>query len=198
MVTAQLNSSISVYTIGQLDGSGWCRTLHRNMLLPVKSVPTAQVPVAKSLAPRIPVVTRSQTRQREVASSRSSPENAGLSTGSASVPVPQPQSSLEVVRADSSLDLDDDETSVLVEESLILTEDRGYSEAGISVLGGYEADVSDSEVDPENISTNQSTQSHVANQQPEPASKHALPRRTARHRQQPAWMIAGDFHFRWP
>ena len=119
-----------------------------------------------------------------------------MSTGSASVPVPQPQSSLEGIRADSSLDLDDDETSVLVEESLILTEDSGDSEAGFSVRGGHEADLSDSEVDPENVSTNQSTQSHVPNQQPEPASRHVLPRHTARSRQHTAWMRAGDFHFR--
>ena len=196
VVTAQPNSSIPVLTICQIDGSGQCRTLHRNMILPVKSVPTAQVPVAKPLAPRTPIVTRSRTRQREVTSSGSSPENAVLSTGSASVPVPQPQSSLEVIRADSTLDLDDDETSVLVEESLILTEDSGDSEAGFSVRGGHEVDVSDSELDPGNVSTNQSTQSHVPNQQPVPASRHALPHRTARRRQQPAWMRAGDFHFR--
>ena len=198
VVTSQPSSSIPVYTVRQLDGSGRCRTLHRNMLLPVKSVPTAQVPVAEPLAPRTPIVTRSRTKQREVTSSRSSPENAVLSTGSASVPVPQPQSSLEGIRADSSLDLDDDETSVLVEESLILTEDSGDSEAGFSVRGGHEADVSDLEVDPGNVSTNQSTQSHVPSPQPEQAPTHAIPRRTARRRQQPAWMRDGDFHFRWP
>ena len=198
VVTSQPNSSIPVYTVRQLDGSGRCRTLHRNMLLPVKSVPTAQVPVAEPLAPRTPIVTRSRTKQREVTSSRSSPENAVLSTGSASVPVPQPQSSLEGIRADSSLDLDDDETSVLVEESLILTEDSGDSEAGFSVRGGHEADVSDLEVDPGNVSTNQSTQSHVPSPQPEQAPTHAIPRRTARRRQQPALMRDGDFHFRWP
>ena len=168
------------------------------MLLPVKSVPTVQVPVAKPLAPRTPIVTRSRTRQREVTSSRSSPGNAVLSTGSASVPVPQPQSSLEGIRADSSLDLDDDETSVLVEESLILTEDSGDSEAGFSVWGGHEADVSDLEVDPGNVSTNQCTQSHVPSPQPEQAPTHAIPRRTARRRQQPAWMRDGDFPFRCP
>ena len=193
---ADLSNSIKQRKLYPICKIKW--TLHRNMLLPVRSVPAAQVPVAKPLPPRTPMVTRSRSRPRVVECPRSSPENAVPSSEGALVHVPQPQSCLEGIRADSSLDLDDDETSILVEESLILTEDSGDSEAGFSVRGGHEADVSDSEVDLGNVSANQSTQSHVPNQQPEPASRHALPRRTARRRQQPAWMRAGDFHFRWP
>ena len=167
-----------------------------SMLLPVRSVPNAQSSVSKPPPQRTPVRTRYRSRQRATASSRLSTEDSVLSSGNASVIFPQPQSSLEVVRADSSLDLDDDETSVLLEESLILTDGSGGSEAGFSVRGGHEADVSDSEVDPGNGSTNQDTQSHVPNQESEPTNQRIMPRRTARRRQQPAWMRAGDFELR--
>ena len=153
VVTAQPNSTIPVYSVRKLDGSGRLRTLHRNMLLPVRSVSNAQPSVPKPPPQRSPIRTRYRSRQRVTASSCLPPQDSTLSSGNASVIFPQPQSSLEVVRADSSLDLDDDETSVLLEESLILTEDSVGSEAGFSVRGGHEADVSDSEVDPGNGST---------------------------------------------
>ena len=196
VVTAQPNSTIPVYSVRKLDGSGRLRTLHRNMLLPVRSVPNAQSSVPKPPPQRTPARTRYRSRQRATASSSLPSEDSALSSGNASVIFPQPQSSLEVVRADFSLDLDDDETSVLLEESLILTDGSGGSEAGFSVLGGHEADVSDSEVDLGNESTNQNTQSHVPNQESEPTNQRIMPRCTARRRQQPALMIAGDFELR--
>ena len=196
VVTAQPNSTIPVYSVRKLDGNGRLRTLHRNMLLPVSSVSNAQPSVPKPPPQGNPIRTRYRSRQRVTASSSLPPEYSALSSGNASVIFPQPQSSLEVVRADSSLDLDDDETSVLLEESLILTDGSVNSEAVFSVRGGHGADVSDSEVDPGNGSTNQNTQSHVPPQESEPTNQDIMPRRTARRRQQPAWMRAGDFELR--
>ena len=150
VVIAQPNFTIPVYSVRKLDGSGRLRTLHRNMLLPVRSVPNAQSSGPKPPPQRTLIRTRYRSRQRATASSSLSPEDSALSFGNASVIFPQPQSSLAVVRADSSLDLDDDETSVLLEESLILTDGSGGSDAGFSAQGGHEADVSDSELDPGN------------------------------------------------
>ena len=58
VVTSQPDTSIPVFKVRQLDGRGRSRTLHRNMLLPVKSVPSVPSEERQSTPPT-PRVTRS-------------------------------------------------------------------------------------------------------------------------------------------
>ena len=141
VVTSQPNASIPVFTVRQLDGRGRVRTLHRNLLLPVKSVPVKST--ESPPAPPTPRVTRSRTRaheqaqiwndQRLSAVHRCSSEES-VALESVSTIVPQVSTSVLGCKVDSSLDLDEDETSVLVEESLART-DASCSEDGVSVGG---------------------------------------------------------------
>ena len=174
------------------------------MLLPVKSVPSVPSEECQSTA-LTPRVTRSRTRAREqaqgvrhsrlAAAERCSSEE---SLSEAVSIVPQLPTSLLVCKADSSLDLDDDKTSVLVEESLARSEDSGTDD-GVSGGGGHEADVSGSELDSgqESRMGDHSTQPHVAPSvwpQLVSSTECSKPRRPVRHRSQPAWMRTGEWH----
>ena len=207
VVTSQPDSSIPVFTVRKLDGRGRSRTLHRNMLLPVKSVPSVPSEECQSTA-LTPRVTRSRTRAREqaqgvrhsrlAAADRCSSEE---SLSEAVSIVPQLPTSLLVCKADSSLDLDDDETSVLVEESLARSEDSGTDD-GVSGGGGHEADVSGSVLDSgqESRTGDHSTRPHVAPSvwpQLMSSTECSKPRRPVRHRSQPAWMRTGEWHISW-
>ena len=207
VVTSQPDSSIPVFTVRKLDGRGRSRTLHRNMLLPVKSVPSVPSEECQSTA-LTPRVTRSRTRARDqaqgvrhsrlAAADRCSSEE---SLSEAVSIVPQLPTSLLVCKADSSLDLDDDETSVLVEESLARSEDSGTDD-GDSGGGGHEADVSGSVLDSgqESRTGDHSTRPHVAPSvwpQLMSSTECSKPRRPVRHRSQPAWMRTGEWHISW-
>ena len=196
VVTAQPNSTIPVYSVRRLDGSGRLRTLHRNMLLPVRSVPNAQPSVPKPPAQRTLIVTRSRSRRTATDRTRCSPDLSVHPSENVSVCSPQPQSSLEVFRADSSLDLDEDETSVLMEESLARS-DTSYSDDGVSVGGGHEADVPESELDLEQESKDIRTPPHVLPSvwpQLVCSTECSKPRRPVRHRSKPAWLRTGEWH----
>ena len=120
------------------------------MLMPVKSVPSVPSEERQSTPPT-PRVTRSRTRAREqaqlVKDSRLSAVGRRSSEDSlpeaVSTIVPQLPTSLLVCKADLSLDVDEDETSVLVEESIARSEDS-CADDGIRGGGGHEADVSGS------------------------------------------------------
>lgn len=86
VVTAQPNEEIPVYTVEKEDGSDRCRTLHRNHLLPISSIPIPRVteplktgeekqsvprPVPKSVPKPIP-----KPRRRRSASSSSNSSTA--------------------------------------------------------------------------------------------------------------------------
>ena len=87
--------------------------------------------------------------------SDSSPESV-QSHDTVSTVVPKPQTSVIAWKADSSLDLDEEETSVLLDESVVRSEDGGITDRS-SEGGDQEADISesDSEMDPGNESTEQ-------------------------------------------
>ena len=109
--------------------------------------------------------------------------------------VPQHPTSLLACKADSSLDLDEDEASVLLEESLIRS-DNDDTRDGLLDGGGHEADVSDLEVDPGHESTDQEQQSSVQSscsgvRDGPSGSEVVRPRRIIRRRQEPAWMRTG-------
>ena len=156
--------------------------------------------------PPTPRMTRSRTRAREQAQlvkdsrlsaiGRCSSENS-LSEAVSTI-VPQLPTSLLVCKADSSLDLDEDETSVLVEESPARSDDSG-TEDGVSGGGGHMADVSGSVLDSgqESRTGDHSTRPHVAPSvwpQLVNSTECSKPRRPVRHRSQPAWMRTGEWH----
>ena len=178
IVTTQPNPSIPVFTVRQLEGKGRPRTLHRNMLLPVRSVPSI-VSAASPQPSEFQRVTRSQTRKQLAAVARH--ENVDRTSESdqsdtaSHRPGLHPQSSVLPCRGDSSLDLDEDEVSVLLEESVVLG--PGSAASHYSEGGGYEADSSDSDVRPASS----------------PQRSISLPRRIARRRVQPAWMRTGEW-----
>ena len=204
VVTSQPDTSIPVFKVRQLDGRGRSRTLHRNMLLPVKSVPSVPSTERHSTPPT-PRVTRSRTRAHEqaqgvmhsrlAAADRCSSEE---SLSEAVSIVPQLPTSLLGCKADSSLDLDEDETSVLVEESIARSEDSSTDD-GVSGGGGHEADVSGSVLDSgqESRTGDHSTRPHVAPSvwpQLVSSTECSKPRRPVRHSSQPAWMRTGEWH----
>ena len=209
VVTSQPDASIPVFTVRQLDGRGRSRTLHRNMLLPVKSV--SSMPSAeRQSTPPTPRVTRSKTRAKEQAQlvkdsrlsavGRCSSEESLLSEAVSTI-VPQLPTSLLVCKADSSLDLDEDETSVLVEESLARSDDSGTDD-GVFGGGGHEADVSGSVLDSgqESRTGDHSTRPHVAPSvwpQLVSSTECSKPCRLVRHRSRPAWMRTGEWHISW-
>ena len=153
VVTSQPDTSIPVFMVRQLDGRGRSRTLHRNMLLPVKSVPSMPSDEHQSTPPT-PIVTRSTTGAREsqlVEDSRlsavgSCSSEESLLSEAVSAIAPHLPTSLVVCKADSSFDLDEDETSVLMEESLARS-DGSSNDDGVSCGGGQQADVSGSVLD---------------------------------------------------
>ena len=166
----------------------------------MRSVPNAQPSVPKPPAQRTPIVTRSRSRRTATDRTRCSPDLSVHPSENVSVCSPQPQSSLEVFRADSSLDLDEDETSVLMEESLARS-DTSYSDDGVSVGGGHEADVSVSELDLEQESKDIRTPPRVLPSvwpQLVCSTECSKPRRLVRHRSKPAWLRTGEWHISWP
>ena len=131
VVTSQPIASIPVYSVRRLDGRGKVKTVHRNLLLPVRSVPTPIPSKPKSVPSQTPILTRSCTRLRDrndrAPRSDSSPESV-QSHDTVYTVVPQPQISVIAWKADSSLDLDEDETSVLLDESVVRSEDGGTTD----------------------------------------------------------------------
>ena len=205
-MTSQPDTSIPVFKVRQLDGRGRSRTLHHNMLLPAKSVPSMPSAERQSTPPT-PRVTRSKTRAKEQAPlvkdsrlsavGRCSSEESLLSEAVSTI-VPQLPTSLLVCKADSSLDLDEDETSVLVEESLARSDDSCTDE-GVSGGGGHEADVSGSGLDSgqDSRTGNLNTRPHVSpSVWPQLVSSTECwkPRRPVHHRSRPAWMRTGAWH----
>ena len=179
-------------------------------VLLVKSVPSVPSEEHQS-TPQTPRVTRSRTRAREQAQSvkhsrltaaeRCSSEESLLSEVVSTI-VPQLPTSLLVCKADSSLDLDEDETSVLVEESLARSEDS-CTDDGVSGGGGNEADVSGSGLDSgqESRTGDLGTRPHVAPSvwpQLVSSTECSKPRRPVRHRSRPAWMRSGEWPISWP
>ena len=201
VVTTQPNASIPVFTVRHLDGKGRSRTLHRNMLLPVQSVPSPVV-VARDSASEFRRVTRAQTKNQlagftnrdivdrisDVDQSDTAPQSPGV----------HPHSSVLPCRGDSSLDLDEDEASVLLEESVVLG--PGSATSRCSEGGGYEADSSDSDARPAS-SPQQWYEADSSDSDARPASSPqqsvSLPRRIARRRVQPAWMRTGEWEVHW-
>ena len=182
VVTTQPNPSIPVFTIRQLEGKGRPRTLHRNMLLPVRSVPSP-ISAASPHPSEFQRVTRSQTREQLAAVARHDnvdrTSESDQSDTASHRPGLHPQSSVLPCRGDSSLDLDEDEVSVLLEESVVLG--SGSAASRYSEGGGYEADSSDSDARPASS----------------PQQSVSLPRRIARRRVQPAWMRTGEWEVHW-
>ena len=140
-------------------GDPMLKTVHTNLLLPVRSVPTPIPSKPKSVPSQTPILTLSHTRLRDkndcAPRSDSSPESL-QSHDTVSTVVPQPQTSVIAWKADSSLDLDEDETSVLLDESVVRSEDGGATDRS-SEGGDHGADISesDSDMDPGNESTGQ-------------------------------------------
>ena len=97
MVTSQPNASIPVLSVRRLDGHGKVKTVHRNLLLPVRSVPTPVPSKPKSVPSQTPILTQSRTRLRDrndrAPRSDSSPESV-QSHDTVSTVVPQPQTSV--------------------------------------------------------------------------------------------------------
>ena len=120
-----------VFSVRHLDGRGKVKTVHRNLLLPVRSVPTPVPSKPKSVLSQTPIMTWSRTRLRDSNDrapwSDSSPESM-QSHGTVSTVVPRPQTSVIAWKADSSLDLDEDETSVLLDESVVTSENGGTTD----------------------------------------------------------------------
>ena len=203
VVTAQPDPSIPVFMVRQLDGRGRSRTLYRNMLLPVKSVPSV-TSEERQPTPITPRVARSKTRAKEQAQlvkdsrlsavGKCSSEESLLSEAVSTI-VPQLPTSLLVCKADSSLDLDEDETSVLVEESLARSDDS-CTDDGVSGGGGHEADVSGSGLysGQDSRTGNLNTRPHVSPSvwpQLVSSTECSKPRRPVRHCSRPAWMRTG-------
>ena len=202
VVTSQPNASIPVFSVRRLDGHGKVKTVHRNLLLPVRSVPTPVPNKPQSVPSQTPILTRSRTRLRDrndrAPRSDSSPESV-QSHDTVSTVVPQPQTSVIAWKADSSLDLDEDETSVLLDESVVRSEDGGTADRS-SEGGDQEADISesDSEMDPGNESTGQMRLSPDGPSDPgtgsvPSSSTEVRLRRIVRHRRQPGWMRSGEW-----
>ena len=130
--------------------------------------------------------------------SDSSPESV-QSHDTVSTVVPQPQTSVIAWKANSGPDLDEDETSMLLEGSVVRSEDGGIT--GRSSEGGdQEADISefDSEMDPGNESTEQMRLSPGGPSDPgtggvQSSLREVRPRRIVRHRRQPGWMRSGEW-----
>ena len=187
VVTAQPNDDIPVFTVRQLSGKGRPRTLHRNMLLPVRSAPPmAPTGDEDSVMPQI--ITRSRAKKQQlnvlidvidsqISDSYSSDTDSHIQSS------PHPHTSMLPCRGDSSLDLDEEE-SVLMEESEVLG--SGSVVSGVSGGGWYEADSSDFDV-------RQASSPGVSQVQ----SSVSIPRQIARRRFQPAWMRTGDWDLGW-
>ena len=202
VVTSQPNASIPVFSVRRLDSRGKVKTVHRNLLLPVRSVPTPVPSKPKSVLSQTPIMTRSRTRLRDrndhAPRTDSSPESV-QSHHTVSTVVPQPQTCVIAWQTDSSLDLDEDETLVLLDESVVRSEDD-WPTYRSSEGGDQEADISesDSDMDPGNESTGQRRLSSDVPSDPgtgcvPSGSREVRPRRIVRHRRQPWWMRSGEW-----
>ena len=94
VVTSQPNTSIHVFSVRCVDGKGMVKSVHRNLLWPVRSVPDLVPSKPKSVPRQTPILTRSHTRLRNrndrAPRSDSNPESV-QSHDTVSTVVPQPQ-----------------------------------------------------------------------------------------------------------
>ena len=152
------------------------------MLLPVRSVPSPMSATSPHPS-EFRRVTRSQMKHQLARNNDCVPDARTSESDQADTashrPGLHPQSSVLPCRGESSLDLDEDEVSVLLEESVVLG--PGSAASRCSEGGGYEADSSDSDARPASS----------------PQRSVSLPRWIARHRVQPAWMRTGEWDVHW-
>ena len=111
VVTTQPNADIPVYGIRRIDGVGRKRVLHRNMLLPVDSVPNQEitVPQDREAVGRTPAASV-DPYDGDSSEFRSDDEVVSLPRPSTSI-LPVPPESLPETHLDTSLDLDEEEQS---------------------------------------------------------------------------------------
>jgi len=198
VILDQPNPSIPVYTVGKENGEGRKKILHRNLLLPVGSLPRQDQPIP---APRtrkvvpVPIPRRSRRLRQQTVQSDSEEED------SIDIPISASGPSVSSVE---TVDWPADESTE--EDRAVVEEDSGEDEREPDVQDHEQQEDSsadsdedaelrvqdDAAVEPESPSGQDAEQS-----QRDPQHRNRTPplppRRSARPRKPPSWIASGDY-----
>ncbi|XP_071118592.1 uncharacterized protein [Haliotis cracherodii] len=199
IVLAQPNPSIPVYTVGKECGEGRKRTLHRNLLLPIGSIPQPEnqeppIPQPRKVHPATPTPT-ARPRQRTLAPT---------------VTIPVDEADADRPGSDCETESEDDYIAYLSHESsessesAVFTADRPPEAAAVEenqndemtavTEGDQEEDTGDAQEElpsGESLTHPEDPNSHSGVRSSTPPVPQ--PRRSNRQRTQPQWMTSGDY-----
>ncbi|XP_071119462.1 uncharacterized protein [Haliotis cracherodii] len=175
------NPSIPVFEVGKENGEGRNRVLHRNLLLPVSSLPVKMPPAIKPRRRQVPIPVPKPRKNTAVETSDdlSDEESAISYTRSSEPSVPTEITVERPTEGESEEALEGDEIPT--------EEGREEEEPTDDTVHQNEQDEDRSET---GATGSEDDREEQTNLQPEDASQ---PRRSTRTRSQPSWMRSGEY-----
>ncbi|XP_071095058.1 uncharacterized protein [Haliotis cracherodii] len=175
------NPSIPVFEVGKENGEGRNRVLHRNLLLPVSSLPVKMPPTIKPRRRQVPIPVPKPRKNTAVETSEdmSDEESAIGYTRSSEPSVPTEITVERPTEGESEEALEGDETPT--------EEGREEKEHTDDTVHQNKQDEDRSET---GATGSEDDREEQTNLQPEDASQ---PRRSTRTRSQPSWMRSGEY-----
>jgi transposase InsO family protein len=187
VILHQPNLSIPVFVVGKENGQGQKRTLHRNLLLPVDSLPSRQTPTPKPRRQQKTVSLESRP-----AATETSDDGSDDSGDEVMFSIPP----LEVsVSTDSQVDSPAEDNTVSTEDGdqedvdTVVEEDGDVEEDIECVTHRSEAQL-DVSLDDNIVKEAERHHSHTSPKRVTPVPR---PRRSSRLRKQPRWMTGGEY-----
>ncbi|XP_048251763.1 uncharacterized protein LOC124124353 [Haliotis rufescens] len=202
IVLSQPNLGIPVFVVKKENGEGRNRTLHRNLLLPIGSLPVERIeeePTAPTPGPENPKVPETETET----SVSDQDERGSISSLLVELPTEPDDDDTTVINAES---LERDSTSQLEGDDLTTGEVGSHSSGGDGHMpresenpGTGEADAREEEAADANVSEEQDTDPVVGATAPVPSDDRPRPRpkppprKSLRQRRPPEWQRSGDY-----
>ncbi|XP_069134619.1 uncharacterized protein [Argopecten irradians] len=175
VVVGQDNPDIPVYQVRKEDGGGKIRTLHRNHLLPVGSLPTEK-PTEVEVARPCPA-----PRTRRTPSQRCEPAVESVT-----------DRQLSVDSEDDSDDMGEDVVTYIPRPPIVVRDSSG-SDSAQSDADEPVDDDAEAEVSPVDVAVPLVDPEPLVRQRAESPDHASSPRRSTRERKPPSWLQSGDF-----
>ena len=197
IVLSQPNLGIPVFVVQKENGEGRKRTMHRNHLLPIGSLPKADTP--EPVVKPTPRPRRTRTRQvspvRDHSIASDQDETESMITESVIVELPTVSddstvTSTESVEGDSASQSESDDSTTVEVDSTTSGGDGHTQQDEDDVLSTEAEAGSDSEENAQDSSREGATPSLQPDFRPRPKPP---PRTSSRQRQTPQWQRSGDY-----